>query len=300
MAIGEFTRADRVDSDLAYVDSGMFDCPEYGSIYLIDDDRPAIVDSGIGTGVDHILDALDVIGVAPEDLAVIALTHVHLDHAGGAGHLIERCPNAKVHVHEIGAPHVADPERLWEGTKRAVGDQIEFYRDPRPVSRDRIVEITDGDVIDLGTHRLLAHHAPGHAPHQVVYECPTMDAVFTGDAAGVYSPSADAVQVTSPPPDFDREGVLDDARMIDDLDPEWLCYAHFGPAKRADRLVTYREKTDAWVDQITDWRADCDDEAVIERAIERRETPEIWPDHKARGEIAMNARGVLHSLDHRD
>ncbi|AWB26568.1 MBL fold metallo-hydrolase [Halococcoides cellulosivorans] len=299
MAIGELTHADRVDPDLAFVDSGMFDCPEYGSIYLIDDDRPAIVDTGIGTGVDRILDACETVGIAPADLAVIALTHVHLDHAGGAGHLIERCPDAKVYVHEIGAPHVEDPERLWEGTKRAVGDQIAFYRTPQAVDPDRIVEITDGETIDLGAHRLVAHHAPGHAPHQVVYEAPTMDAVFTGDAAGVYAPSTDAVYPTSPPPDFDHEQVLADTHTIEDLGREWICYAHFGPAKRADRLATYREAVDRWVDQITTWRAEMGDEQVVERAIETRDRPDVWPAHKARGEVAMNARGVLHFLDQR-
>lgn len=299
MAIGDLTRADRVDRDLSFVDSGMFECPEYGSIYLIDDERPAIVDTGIGTGVDRILDALDSAGISPEDLAVIALTHVHLDHAGGAGHLIERCPEATVVVHERGAPHVADPDRLWEGTKRAVGDQVEFYREPRSIDRDRIEAIDDGDAIDLGEHRLVAHHAPGHAPHQVVYECPTMDAVFTGDAAGVYSPTTDAVYPTSPPPDFDHEQVLADARAIDDLDRTWNCYAHFGPAERADRLATYREKIDRWVKQIDAWREDGDD-AVVERAVSESDRPANWPAHKARGEVAMNARGVLHYLDQRD
>jgi glyoxylase-like metal-dependent hydrolase (beta-lactamase superfamily II) len=285
------------DWDIHYVDTGMYDVAEYGSVYLIDDDRPALVDTGIGTNYERVLGLLEEVGVDPADLATIAVTHVHLDHAGGAGLLAEACPNATVAVHERGKRHLVDPGRLWEGTKAAVGDQIEFYTEPKPVPEDRIETVGDGDTIDLGTRSLQVHHAPGHAPHQVVFEDPARDAVFTADAGGIYTPSTDEMHVTSPPPQFDLEQALADVELLREIDPETLLFAHFGPAPAADRL-------DAYADLLADWVADVeavyaetgDRAAVIEHFQRDIETPEVWSDLKAEAEIAMNVRGALRYL----
>lgn len=297
MAIGDVS-AVTTDEDIHYVDTGMYDSTEYGSVYLIDDDRPALVDTGIGTNYERILDLLDSVGVDPDELSVIALTHVHLDHAGGAGFLAEACPNAEVYVHEIGAPHLADPTRLWEGTKGAVGEQIVFYTEPKPIPEDRIEAITDGDEIDIGAHTLRAHHAPGHAPHQVVFEVPESDAVFTGDAAGVYTPSIDRLHATSPPPQFDLEGALEDVEMIQALDPETLLYAHFGPAPADGRLDTYADRLESWVADVRNAREQFEEtDEIVDQLWRRADAPDVWDERKARGELAMNVRGVLAYLD---
>jgi len=299
MAIGDVYDAEDC-ADVHYVDTGMYDVEEYGSVYIVDAEEPALVDTGIGTRYEDILKAMREVGVAPENLAVIALTHVHLDHAGGVGHLAEACPNATVYVHEIGAPHIVDPERLWEGTKKAVGDQIEYYTEPKPVPAERIVELTDGDGIDLGDHAFEVVHAPGHAPHQVIYYDPAIDGVFTADAAGLFTPSVDAVNVTSPPVNFDLEGALSDIETIRDLDPETLLYGHFGPQPTADRLDEYEDKLDAWVQAVREKRAELGDDAVIDHFVESVDTPAVWSDHKARAEVAMNVRGVLVMLDRQE
>ena len=299
MAIGDVYEATVGDcTDIYYVDTGMYDVPEYGAVYILDTERPALVDAGIGANYERILDAMAEVGIEPEDLEIIAVTHVHLDHAGGTGYLAEACPNATVYVHEYGARHLVDPERLWEGTKGAVGDQIQFYAEPKPVPEERIVEFTDGDVIDLGDQTLEAHHAPGHAPHQVVFYDAAVDAVFTADAAGLYTPSTDEVNVTSPPVNFDLAQALEDVEMLQSLDPGTLCYAHFGPAPTGDRLETYADILPEWVEAIEEKRAELgDDDAVIEHFVETVETPEIWGERKASAEVAMNVRGVLVALD---
>jgi len=300
MAIGDVYDAEEC-ADVHYVDTGMYDVPEYGSVYLIDAERPALVDTGIGTRYGNILDMMAEAGVDPEDLGVIALTHVHLDHAGGAGYLVEECPNATVYVHEIGAPHLADPTRLWEGTKQAVGDQVQYYAEPKPVPEDRIVELADGDEITLGDHTLKAHHAPGHAPHQVVFSDPAIDGVFVADAAGLYTPSTDKVHVTSPPVNFDLDRALADVEMVRDRDPETLLYGHFGAEQTGDRLDEYAEKLDAWVTAVREKRVElADDEAVVRHFVETVETPDVWGEHKAREEVALNVRGVLVMLDRAD
>ncbi|MBX0286930.1 MBL fold metallo-hydrolase [Halomicroarcula sp. F28] len=300
MAIGDVYDAENCE-DVHYVDTGMYDVPEYGSVYVVDAERPALVDTGIGARYENILDTMAEVGVAPEELEVIAITHVHLDHAGGVGYLLPECPNATVYVHEIGASHLADPTRLWEGTKQAVGDQVQYYAEPKPVPEDRIVELTDGDAIDLGDHSLEAHHAPGHAPHQVVFHDPAIDGVFVADAAGLFTPSTDEVNVTSPPVNFDLDQALSDIETIRDLDPETLLYAHFGTEQTGDRLDEYAEKLDAWVSAVREKRAELeDDDAVVQHFVETVETPAVWGEHKAREEVALNVRGVLVMLDRTD
>jgi len=297
MAIGDVY--DAADCpDIYYVDTGMYDVSEYGAVYIVDAERPALVDTGIGARYENILDAMAEVGIAPEELAVIAVTHVHLDHAGGVGYLVEECPNATVYVHDIGAPHLVDPERLWEGTKKAVGDQIEYYAEPKPVPEERIVEVADGDEIDLGDHRFEVVHAPGHAPHQVIFHDPTVDGVFTADAAGIYTPSTDELHVTSPPVNFDLEQALADVETIRELDPDTLLYAHFGPEPTGDRLDEYETKLESWVQAVREKRAEVgDDDAVVSHFVEAVDTPEVWSDHKARAEVSMNVRGVLVMLD---
>jgi glyoxylase-like metal-dependent hydrolase (beta-lactamase superfamily II) len=297
MAIGDVYDAEGC-ADVHYVDTGMYDVAEYGSVYIVDAERPALVDTGIGTRYGNILDAMGEVGIDPADLEVIAVTHVHLDHAGGVGHLVEECPNATVYVHDIGAPHLVDPERLWEGTRQAVGDQIRYYTEPEPVPEDRIVELEDGDEIDLGDHTLEVAHAPGHAPHQVVFYDPVIDGVFTADAAGIYTPSTDELHVTSPPVNFDLQQALDDVETIREFDPETLLYAHFGPQPTGDRLDEYRATMQSWVDAVREKRTELgDDDAVVDHFVEAVETPAVWSDHKARAEVSMNVRGVLVMLD---
>ena len=304
MAIGDVFPVEAA-TDVYYLDTGMYDVPEYGAVYIIDAERPALVDTGIGTNYERILDGLAEVGIAPEDLDVIAPTHVHLDHAGGAGFLAADCPNATVYVPEQGARHLTDPERLWEGTKSAVGEQLPFYTEPEPVPADRVEPLTDPDRIDLGDRTLNVHHAPGHAPHQSVFHEPDAGLLFTADAAGVYVPSLDEVVETSPPPNFDFEGCIRDVKLLHRLEPETLCYAHFGPAPLGDppddRLTEYTDTLTDWVESVAEARVELeDDEAVIQRFVDATEMDAVWGERKAIPETRMNVRGVLTYLDRRE
>lgn len=296
MAVGDVFTVDGCP-EVSYVDTGMYETEAYGAVYLLDAPQPAIVDTGIGTHVDRVLQALEEVGIDQEDLAAIIPTHVHLDHAGGAGFLADACPNASVYVHEIGAPHLVDPTRLVEGTRRAVGDQWRYYVEPEPVPEDRIVKLTDGDTIDLGDRELTAHHAPGHAPHQVVFYDELTEAVFTADAAGIWAPALETVRETSPPPNFDLEQCLQDVQMIRELDPSHLLYPHFGPAPR-HALTDYPEVLQNWVQTVRDAvREHGSVDAAAERLAADADIATVWGPDKARGEVAMNVRGVAHSLD---
>ncbi|AGB36101.1 MBL fold metallo-hydrolase [Natronococcus occultus] len=306
MEIGDVREVTTGDcSDLYYVDTGMYETGGYGSVYIVDDERPAIVDTGIGTNYERILEALEEVGIASEDLEVIAVTHIHLDHAGGAGFLAEACPNADVYVHPIGTDHLADPSRLVAGTKAAVGDQWQYYVEPKPVPEERLVEIEDGDAIDLGDHELRVHETPGHAPHQVIFEDPANDAVFTADAAGIWVPEREEIRETSPPSNFHLERCLEDVETLKAIDPDVLCYAHFGPRYVGDdaesALEAYATVLDEWVGDVETKREELEnDDAVVDHFASRSDLGDAWGEHKAGAEAAMNVRGVLGYLDHRD
>lgn len=298
MEIGDVCAVDAVPN-CYYVDTGMYGTFGYGSVYLYDTERPAIVDTGIGTNYEYILEAMDEIGIDPSELEYILVTHVHLDHAGGAGFLAAET-DADVYVHESGASFLEDPARLWEGTKAAVGEQIQFYTEPKPVPEDRLEPIADGSKIDLGSRTLEVHRAPGHAFHQVVFHDTDADAVFAGDAAGIYARHVETIFETSPPPGFDLEKVIEDARMIQRIDPETICYAHFGPAAADDRLETYIDVITEWVESVAEKRAELeDDDAVIEHFVETSPVTDVWEGPKGREEVILNVRGALHYLDGR-
>jgi len=298
MATGDLTAVE--GTDVYYVDVGAYDVPGYGSVYILDADRPAVVDTGLGTNVDVIVDALDEIGI--DSLEYILATHVHLDHAGGAGYLADIYPEATVLIHDIGVRHLIDPSRLVEGTKAAVGEQWQYYDDPKPVPEDRIEGIEGGDEINLGDRTVDVIHAPGHAPHQVLFHDRADDVLFSGDAAGIRPDDSDRLVPTSPPVNFDLEGCLDDADTIAERDPDYLCFGHFGAVAFTPALMDeYVDVLSSWVDSVCEKRAElADDDAVIEHFVETAELIEPWGERKSRAEARLNTKGVLRYLDQQE
>ncbi len=302
MALGDIHEATAGETtDLYYVDTEMFDSPKYGPVYILNAEKPAVVDTATGRHYEVVLKAMAEVGIEPEDLEAIILTHVHLDHAGGASVLAQKCPNADVYIHHSGAQFLENPEPIWEGTKEVVGDRIRYYREPDPIPADRIIEVDDGDIIDLGNHRLEVYHAPGHAFHHVVYFDIENDGVFTADAAGINVPDREGVRYTSPPPGFDLDGCLTDVAMIQEIDPTALYYGHFGDYETGELLVEYESVLENWVEDVEQIREELgDDEEVKAYFAEQADSTAYWTEEHARGEERMNVAGVLHYLDNRD
>lgn len=286
--------------DIYAIDVGMYDLANHASVYVLDSPEPTIVETGTGANVERIVDALTDLGIATEAVENIVLTHVHLDHAGGAGFLSRVCPSADVYVHERGVAHLQDPAFLVDGTKQLVGEEgwERYYSDPDPIDADRLRSITDGDVIDLGDRVLRVHHAPGHANHQVLLHSPSDDAVFTADALGIYVPETDSVRAISPPPEFDAEQALSDVQTVRELDPSTLLFSHFGVAKTGDRLEQAATAIVEWVRTVRDARESATaDGAVVAQFVDAVEGPDRWSDIVAETDTAMNVHGVLQYLD---
>ncbi|HET7826155.1 MAG TPA: MBL fold metallo-hydrolase [Anaeromyxobacter sp.] len=172
---------------ITLVDTG-YQRPGVAAAYVVRGSRSAaIVETATSLCAPRILDALATAGVGPDDVSHVVVTHVHLDHAGGAGWLARALPRAKVVVHPRGARHLVDPAKLVAGTAEVYGAEAfrRLYGEVVPVPAERVVEAPDGFTIDLGDRPLRALDAPGHARHHFVLHDPASRGFFTGDSFGL-------------------------------------------------------------------------------------------------------------------
>src|SRR6202035_745968 len=163
--------------------------------YLIRGDRPCLVETGTAPSAPVVRDALTRLGVGAGDLATVVVTHIHLDHAGGAGDIAALYPGAQIVVHQRGARHLADPSRLMAGARMVYGAALDrLFGVLAPVPADRIVALDDTGTVDLGGGRSLgSHYSPGHAKHHVGLIDSESGDLYGGDAAGVYIPVTGAL-----------------------------------------------------------------------------------------------------------
>jgi glyoxylase-like metal-dependent hydrolase (beta-lactamase superfamily II) len=213
-----------------------------------------LVDPGPSTGIPHLLRAL---GDDYEPRALL-LTHIHLDHAGASGSLIRRWPSLEVYVHEVGAPHMAEPERLLKSARRLYGDDMDrLWGEFIAVPRERMHVLQGGETLrfDDGSQFEVAY-TPGHASHHVSYLHDSGTA-FVGDVAGVrIIPSSPAIPPT-PPPDIDLDAWHRSIELVSSWRPERLAMTHFGDARDVDaQLEHLSERLDRWAVLARDGDAD--------------------------------------------
>jgi len=215
--------------------------------YVLKGNRAIIVETGPTSSVPNLLSGLEQSHVRLEDVAYVAVSHIHLDHGGGAGTLIKSLPNAKVIVHQRGAPHLANPQKLWQQSRDVLGTVTEFYGEPEPVSEERIIAATDGMIFDAGNNvKLKVVETLGHASHHQSYYETLGGGVFPGDAAGIYLKEFDTVVPTTPAP-FRLDTALASLGKLIDLKPKALYYSHFGEASNAvGRLQAYASQLRLW------------------------------------------------------
>ncbi len=207
--------------------------------YLLDAPRPALIECGPARSVDNVLAGLRQLGMDPDDLAYLVLTHIHLDHAGGAGDVAAAFPNATVVVSDVGARHLHDPGRLNASSERVYGALYDRVYGPcTPIAADRIVGVTDGDRIDLGGGRELELlYTPGHAKHHVGVHDSSTGAIFSGDSVGVKLPGMTAIRPATPPADFHLDAALRSLERYVDRAPERVYLAHYGPVDPPDAAL---------------------------------------------------------------
>ncbi len=269
--------------------------------YVLKGESVAIVETGPASSVENLIRGLKELDVKPEDVSYIAISHVHLDHGGGAGKLVKFLPKAKVIVHQRGAPYLANPEKLWQQSRMVLGRIAEIYGEPEPVPTERIIAASDGMVFDVGDGvALRVVETLGHASHHLSYYESSSNGIFTGDAAGIYLNEMDVIVPTTPSP-FRLDIALESLEKLARLKPSVLYYTHFGKANNAvEKLQAYARQLNLWANiakqalkrgQGLEWTSRKITE--IDEAIKKAR--EYIKEHKVLGETVLgeSVRGVF-------
>jgi len=237
----------KLENHLYQIDVETAGIKDFIASYVLKGKQVAMVETGPTSSVPNLLFCLKELNVKSEDVVYVAVSHIHLDHGGGVGTLLKYLPKAKVIVHPRGAPHLANPEKLWQQSKEVMGSIAEMYGKPEPVSEERLIAATDGMTVDVGNDvRLKVIETLGHASHHLSYYEPSMEGIFPGDAAGIYLNEIDAIVPTTPSP-FRLDVALASLDKLISLKPKILYYSHFGKAYNAvEKLQTYAQQLKLW------------------------------------------------------
>ena len=226
------------------IDTG-FVRPQFDAAYLlVERGRAAFIDCGTNHAVPRLLAALDEVGLSPAAVDWLILTHVHLDHAGGAGELIARLPNARLLVHPRGARHMIDPAQLWAGASAVYGEAVmeQTYGRLRPIAAERVVEAADGHVVELAGRALRCLDTPGHARHHLCVFDARANVCFTGDTFGLSYREFDSangpfILPTTSPVQFDPVALHASIDRLIALQPTAMYLTHFGRVEDVVRLA---------------------------------------------------------------
>jgi glyoxylase-like metal-dependent hydrolase (beta-lactamase superfamily II) len=273
--------------------------------------RAAFVDVGTTHSVPYLLAALDGLGIAREAVDWLLLTHVHLDHAGGAGALMQALPNAKAVLHPRGAPHLIEPAKLIVGTRAVYGDALfeRLYGDIVPISADRVVVTKDGDRIELAGRPFELFHTPGHALHHQCIVDLDHAAIFTGDTFGLSYREFDTSQgafivPTTTPTQFDPEQLVASIDRIVSYRSESAYLMHYSRVTGLSKLAADLKAQVRQFVKIARSNADLPD---LKGAIET-EMRELWillarkhgvtlPDERIvallKDDLDLNAQGLV-------
>ncbi len=207
-------------------------------------DEWMLVETGPANSLDKILEAAIYLDITPENLKYIAVTHIHLDHAGGLGVTADYFNQADLIVHYKGARHMVDPTRLIAGATEAWGSKrMNEFGKVKPVAEERIISVQEGGIIDLGNRIIEVWETPGHAKHHACFYDRKTKGLFSGDAAGVYHPllshtlQRPVVRPATPAPDFEGDKMIKSLIRMAMAEIEVIYFTHFGTAHFPQQIV---------------------------------------------------------------
>lgn len=237
----------KIEEHIYLVDVEPAGIEDFIASYVLKGDSVAIVETGPTSSIPNLLLGLERLNIKLSEVAYVAVSHIHLDHGGGAGTLLKYLPKAKLVVHPRGAPHLVNTEKLWQQSRQVLKEIAEIYGKPEPIPEDKIIAAADGMVFDIGNCvQLKVVETLGHASHHLSYYEPLSGGIFCGDAAGVYLSEFDVHVPTTPPP-FRLDIALASLAKLANLKPRVLYYSHFGEASDGvNKLQTYGEQLKLW------------------------------------------------------
>ncbi|TMW73537.1 MBL fold metallo-hydrolase [Alteribacter natronophilus] len=233
------------DSARHIVDGFDLGSSERTGSFVLAEEKLTIIETGPSISVPHIISGLKKLGLTPEAVRNIIVTHIHLDHAGGCGLLLKHCPGASVYVHEKGARHLADPSRLVQGARHVYQDSFDDLFSPVvPVPEEAINRVQDGDHLRIGPNcNLTFYDTPGHANHHIgIYDEKT-GTFYSGDTLGVRYPALarsglDLILPSTSPNQFDPEKMINSASKVRKLKPGKIAFGHYGICNDTDSVFS--------------------------------------------------------------
>ncbi len=229
--------------DVNIIDINFFTNEAIGSFLIETDSSPVLFETGPYTCHQSLKAGITALGYEVSDIKHVFVTHIHLDHSGGAWAFAEQ--GATIYVHPVGVPHLVDPEKLMKSATRIYGDKMdELWGEVRGIDQSKVVAISDNDVIRVGDLEIKAIETSGHAWH---HHCYLVDnCLFTGDIAGCRVPGGPVVPAT-PPPEIHVEQWKDSVKKIREISPDKLYLTHFGEYSDVNDLL------DELVQNLDDW-----------------------------------------------
>ena len=288
-------RTGQVNDRIAYFDNGLLGLEGVGATYVVRGDELAIVETGTSLCAPTIIEGLQALGHRPQAVRHILLTHIHLDHAGGAGALARSMPEARVYIHSLTLPHLSDPARLLRSAERALGELWPWHGTVVPLEPERLAP-AEGLELSLGKGLTIrAIPTPGHSSDHLAYYETGGSALFVGDAAGIMLPDFHFLGPVTPPPTLDVEAQRATFQHLLELPIEHLLFSHWGPSQRRPAEVIRRlrdsfERFDALFQQSFEEGTIADD-AII-RALLPAEPIPGEGERVIAGWMRMNIRGM--------
>jgi glyoxylase-like metal-dependent hydrolase (beta-lactamase superfamily II) len=285
-----------VATDVSGIDLELFDTGVLGA-YVVDAARPVLIETGHPLGVDRLRSGLSAAGVDPADLAHAVISHVHVDHSGGAARLVADNPDLSVYLHESTVEHLLDPSGLTESSRDAMGEHFAAVGEPDPVSPENVVGVADGHTIDAGDRSIELLSTPGHSPDHVSAWDPESGTLFANEAVGSYYARAERWLPPATLPRFDVEAVRDSADRLRGFDADRLALSHFGirpdPVAALDGALGALDTFDERIPEL--YEAKDGDLAATERAV-REELVALdgYADGVGAFEARFQTRGFLH------
>ena len=239
----------RIDSQISLVDLMDLSLKERTGSYILNEEALTVIETSASPSIPHLKKGLSKLNINPEDIQYIILTHIHLDHAGGAGLFLKECPNARIIVHPKGKRHLIDPTRLITGAKAVYGDKFEELFHPIvPIPEDRIIVMAHGEQLSLSEGCTLTfYHTPGHANHHISIYDSASNGMFTGDTCGIqYTIGSKRFYFPSTSPNqFDPEQMRNSISMYRSLNLDRLYFGHYGVTEEVSFALSEVEK---WLD----------------------------------------------------
>lgn len=292
--------------------------PGHAAAHIVQHDgRAAFVDVGTNDSVPYLLAALEKLGIAREAVDYLLLTHVHLDHAGGAGLLMRELPNATAVLHPRGAPHMIDPAKLVAGSRAVYGDECfrRLYGDIVPIPPGRVRVTRDGDRLGLAGREFEILHTPGHALHHQAFVDQGHACIFTGDTFGISyreldSPRGAFIIPTTTPTQFDPEQLIASVDRLLSYSPDAMYLMHFSRVTDVPRLGAALKEQIREFTRIAEQSAAAPDPAAAIRAgmsdlwrrLAARHGCHVGPDELLallEGDLELNTQGLIAWLQRR-